>query len=292
MGIFPLAGLLVEGRDPGRRRISSAGAGGYKFMLVMGLIGAAADLRLHDPGHLAHASSASTAAQRHARTSRPGHDVPLLILAGRRHRRSASPTCPTRSSARRPDVRALRFEHFVEPTRLLPERIDARRVQRLASPSVSTVVGRRSASSLAYLWYWQGQAARHGLTERNKARPRPATRCSRTSTTSTTSTPTSSSAASRARSPGPSYWFNQNVIDGVVNGVGDGARSQPASASTTTSTRASSTASSTARARPPRARGQVLRKHPDRQGPAVRRLPVRCGAAVLAAIFVVIVKSE
>ena len=112
----------------------------------------------------------------------------------------------------------LRFEHFVEPTfDYFPHRRPRRR-------STCAVVALHRAGvgsarhGLLGLAYCAVQRARpHGITERNERRAAvPATRSSSTSTTSTASTPTSSSAASRARSPGPTYWFNQNVIDGIV----------------------------------------------------------------------------
>ena len=80
------------------------------------------------------------------------------------------------------------------------------------------------------------------------------------------------------------YWFNQNVIDGVVNGVGTASPVEAGGASTTTSTRASSTASSTARAPAPRAAARSsARSRPARSSSTA---PLFLGAAVLAGIFV------
>ena len=84
------------------------------------------------------------------------------------------------------------------------------------------------------------------------------------------------------------YWFNQNVLDGVVNGAGDGVGAVGRRSSTSTSTRASSTASSTA--------SGAVAEEPARSCAASR--PARSSstppsssprAAVLAGIFVIVV---
>ena len=74
-----------------------------------------------------------------------------------------------------------------------------------------------------------------------------------------TSTPTSSSAASSDPIAQGAYWFNQNVIDGVVNGVGHRRPARRPSSSTTSSTSGSSTAPSTAPASSAEGGGGVLR---------------------------------
>ena len=86
-------------------------------------------------------------------------------------------------------------------------------------------------------------------------------------------------------------WVNQNVIDGVVNlrrraapvDGGQWVYTYIDQGVVDTIVNGSGAAAEGS--------GQILRKHPDRQGAAVRRLPVR-GATVLAAIFVVIVSAN
>ena len=100
---------------------------------------------------------------------------------------------------------------------------------------------------------------------------------------------TSSSAASRARSPGR-HWFNQNVIDGVVNGVGARRRRErPVGLQVHRPGRRRRARQRLRRAA--EGAGQVLRKHPDRQGPGSTAPAVR-RATLLAAIFVIIASAS
>ena len=91
----------------------------------------------------------------------------------------------------------------------------------LAVLSVGLVV---RSSSLAVAWLYQHDVRRvPGLTQRNRLAGAGYT-LPGTSTTSTTSTRRSSSRGINGPIARAAYWFNQNVIDGVVNGVGIGAQ--------------------------------------------------------------------
>ena len=214
-----------------------------------------------------------------------GHDRPAVDPRCRRHRaRLRQPARPTSRSATSPTyttaLRALRRADL----RLPDDR--PRRVQLGAGRWC-----RRSLAVLgiflAYQYYWPRQEPAHGLTERSRrsalglhgAReqvlPRPPLHRHH-----------------RRRRQGPDrpgvYWFNQNVIDGVVNGVGDGPG-------------AAGRRASTAR-RPGRRRRRRQRLRRRRRGVAARSCatsrPARSSstppssspaAAVLAGIFVFVV---
>ena len=164
---------------------------------------------LHDPRASTTASSASTARPRAhpARVGPAHHDA--AHHPGRRSRSSpASPTCPTPASL----VASPTAGAALRALRRADQRGTSRRRRRIG-PSSSTPSSRRwiaivlagarrpgcSASPTSGTGKGKGP---HGLTERNKRWPAPATRSSRTSTTSTTSTPTSSSAHQGPDRPG------------------------------------------------------------------------------------------
>jgi NADH-quinone oxidoreductase subunit L len=214
IGLFPAAGFwskdeILAGAD------GLGAPGGYKVMLVMGFIGAFCtaaymtrcvyltffgEPRGHaaDPHHPPHESG-------------PRILVPLYILAG---------FAVIAGFANLPfggDTLELKFEHYLEPVAPYFPEIDHPQFTPWIA-AVSLLLGALGIG-LAYLYYWRG--AFHGATERNKA-----ARAGHTLLVNKyyfdhlyTDVITGSVKGPVARAV---YWFNQNVLDGIVNGVAAG----------------------------------------------------------------------
>jgi NADH-quinone oxidoreductase subunit L len=121
-------------------------------------------------------------------------------------------------SALAPDSVELRFEHFYEPKgAYFP-------IENFSHPGFSLGIALGATAigvlgiALAYLWYWRG-AGPHGITERNRVASAGYTvlvnkyyfdRLYTDVIVGNVKGPVARAV----------YWFNQNVIDGVVNGAG------------------------------------------------------------------------
>jgi NADH-quinone oxidoreductase subunit L len=219
MGIPPLAGFwskdeILAGAN------GLGGSGGYKFALIMGIIGAfctcAYMMRVIWYAFWGEPRGAAAAHPPHE--SGPRIVVPLVILAGFACIVGFSNWPFGHNSF------SLRFEHFVEPTSpYFPSATDPL----FRHPQftwwiaiVSTLVGLVGVS-LAYLWYWRG-AGPHGITTRSKV-----ARAGFVVLENKyyfdflyTDVIVGSIKGPIARA---AYWINQNVIDGVVNLAGKGA---------------------------------------------------------------------
>ena len=165
----------------------------------------------------------------HPHESGPRITVPLLILAGARRRRRlrqppGRPRRPTPSSCASSTSSSPRAPYFPIEN-FSPPRVRARHRPRRH--------GHRPARHRRRLPLVLAGPRPARASPSATGSPAPATRCSRTSTTSTTSTPTSSSAAIKGPIARAAYWFNQNVIDGVVNGAGRRSHRRAAASSTT-----------------------------------------------------------
>ena len=205
--------------------------GGYQVVHGRGHHRRLHDRRLHDPLRLPHLLRRAP--------RRGGRPAPRAARVGPAHRRAAvhprpawpsspaSSTCPTPACSRGcPTAIALRFEHFVRADgRVLPRRCPprARRVQHRRSRSVSTARRRCSASALAYALVLQGPRARTASPS--------ATRLARAGHTVLVNKYYldhlyTDIIAGGIKGPiaRAAYWFNQNVIDGVVNGAGTAGR--------------------------------------------------------------------
>jgi NADH-quinone oxidoreductase subunit L len=212
IGIFPLAGFWSKDEIlSGASQLG--GAGNYRVFMLVGIAGAFmtaaymtrviwltffGEFRGHG----------------HPHESGPRITVPLWILATL----GVFAGLVNLPSALSPDSVALRFEHYFEPKGDYFPTID------FAHPTFSfgialgsTIIG-LTGVALAYLWYWRN-AGPHGLTERNRVAARGYTVLVNKYYFDHLYTDliVGSVKGPVARSV---YWFNQNVIDGVVNGAG------------------------------------------------------------------------
>jgi NADH-quinone oxidoreductase subunit L len=212
IGLFPLAGFWSKDEIlAGASQLG--GAGNYKVFMAVGIAGAFmtaaymtrviwltffGEFRGHG----------------HPHESGPRIVVPLWILAIL----GVTAGLANLPSALSPDSTALRFEHYFEPKGAYFPTIDfSHPTFSLGIAVVSTIIGLLGIT-LAYLWYWRG-AGPHGVTERNRAAARGYTILVNKYYFDYLYTDliVGSVKGPVARA---TYWFNQNVIDGVVNGAG------------------------------------------------------------------------
>ena len=221
IGLFPLAGFWSKDEIlAGAEQLGT----GYQVFMVVGLVGALmtaaymtrcvyltffGEPRGHaaDPDHPPHESG-------------PRIVVPLYILTGLAIVAGLVNIPNSRFLEAVPDGAALRFEHYFEPKGdYFPSAL-----QTFAHPEfnigialVSTVIGLLGIG-LAYAWYFRGRGP-HGITERSKL----ARTGHRVLVEKYYFDWLYTDVIVRAIK-GPiaraAYWFNQNVIDGVVDGAG------------------------------------------------------------------------
>ena len=201
---LPVRRLLVEGRDPRRRARQR-----LRRVPLRRAHRRVHDRGVHDALHLPHLPRRAARQRRASPPARVAAADHRAARVPRRSSRSSPASCRRRccaSSVRRLVRAGVR-----------DQRRHASRLQRRRSrwPVLAAAVARWHRGRPAY--YFRNLGPR-GVAERAGWRTR-ATRSSPTSTTSTTFTPTAWSAASRARSLAATYWFNQNIIDGIVNGA-------------------------------------------------------------------------
>jgi NADH-quinone oxidoreductase subunit L len=114
-----------------------------------------------------------------------------------------------------PDSIELKFEHYVEPTFAFPEEIVHPEFS-WALAIVSTLLA-ATGIFLAYLWYFRDKGP-HGITERSKAAHAGYTFLENKYYLDTLYTDIIA-----ADTKGPlaraAYWFNQNVLDGIIDGA-------------------------------------------------------------------------
>jgi len=194
---------------------ANGGPGGYKFALVIGTLGAfctcAYMTRLIWYTFWGEARGAAKEHTPHE--SGPRIVVPLMILAfGAVF--AGFVNIPEWSWM--PKSLTLRFEHFVEPTSgYFPAITHA--PFNIWIALVSTAVGLLGVG-IAYLWYWK-DAGPHGITERNKAARAGYRLLENKYYLDFLYTDVVAGGLKGPIARG-AYWFNQNVIDGIVNLVG------------------------------------------------------------------------
>jgi NADH-quinone oxidoreductase subunit L len=212
IGIFPLAGFWSKDEIlAGANQLG--GSGHYTVFMAIGIAGAFMTAA-YMTRTIWLTFFGEFRGHGHPHESGPLITVPLWILAVL----GVTAGIVNLPSALAPDSTALRFEHYFEPKGpYFPIENFSHPTFSFAIALGSTLIG-LGGVTLAYLWYWRG-AGPHGITERN--------RLARTGYTVLvnkyyfdwlyTDQIVGSVKGPIARA---TYWFNQNVIDGVVNGAG------------------------------------------------------------------------
>ncbi len=202
------------------------GDGGYKLMLIMGTVGAALTgaYMTRAIWYVFFGERRGASATHDMHENGPRIVVPLMILAGLACVAGFANLPDTGALSWVPDGVALRFEHYVEPTgAYFPGAANG-----FAHPEfnvilalVSTLVG-LAGVGLAYLWFWKDLGP-HRITERNKA-----ARAGYLVLEKKYGLDILYTDIIAGGLKGPvakaTYWFNQNIIDGVVNLVASTAR--------------------------------------------------------------------
>jgi NADH-quinone oxidoreductase subunit L len=260
------------------------GDGGYPLMLIMGTLGAAVTgaYMTRAIWYVFEGEPRGKAAEHELHENGPRIVVPLMILAVGAVLAGFTNIPDSGALSFVPEDLALRFEHFVEPTAAYFPDISHPKFS-LPLALVSTLVGLAGVAA-AYLWYWKGVGL-HGLTERNRYARAGYKVLENKYGLDILYTDIIAGATKGPIARG-AYWFNQNVIDGLVNLVADTARTTGAwvyrridqGVVDTVVTGSGGVAEGS---------GEVLRKAQTGKVQAYGAY-LFLGAAVLAAIFVVI----
>jgi NADH-quinone oxidoreductase subunit L len=226
MGLFPLAGFWSKDEIlAGASQLG--GEGGYKLMLVMGLIGALMTCAYMTRvlWHVFWSEPRGSAAEHTPHESGARITVPLVILAGLALVAGFANLPDTGVFSFVPENVALRFEHFVEPTAAyFPGATD----DAFAHPefsiaiAIATLVLAAVAIGLAYAWFWRG-AGPHGITVRNRA-----ARAGYQLLENKYYLDHLYTGVVAGGTKGPlakaTYWVDQHVVDGMVNLVASASR--------------------------------------------------------------------
>ncbi len=221
MGIPPLAGFWSKDEIlAGANQLG--GPGGYKLMLVMGTVGAfmTCAYMVRCIWLTFHGEPRGAAKEHPPHESGPRIVVPLVILAVMAVVAGFANFPDTGVFSWVPNGFALRFEHFVEPTGAYFPAIAHGDFQ-ITVALISTLVAALGVAA-GYLWYFQNKGP-HGITERNKL-----AHAGHTLLVNKYYLDHLYTDIVAGGTKGPvaraSYWFNQNVIDGIVNGAAQSAR--------------------------------------------------------------------
>jgi NADH-quinone oxidoreductase subunit L len=223
IGIFPFAGFWSKDEILAGA-YGLGGDGGYPLMLIMGFIGAfcTGAYMTRAIYYIFWGERRGASATHDMHENGPRITVPLIILAigsalvGFLNMPAAFTFLPENWT--------LRFEHYIEPTGAyfpaeLPDFSHPEFTLWIAL--LAGVMG-LSAIGLTYAWYWKGLGP-HGITERNKF-----ARAGYKALENKYGLDILYTDYIVGGFKGPiargAYWFNQNVIDGVVNLVGASAR--------------------------------------------------------------------
>jgi len=212
IGIFPLAGFWSKDEIlAGASQLG--GPGHYTAFMVVGIVGA-----LMTAAYMTRVIYLTFFGEYrghgHPHESGPRITVPLWILAVL----GVTAGFANLPAALGPDAVELRFEHFYEPRApYFPAENFAHPEFSLGIALGATLIGLIGIGS-AYLWYWRGLGPQ-GITQRNRV-----ARAGYTLLENKYYFDKLYEGVIVAAFKGPIaravYWFNQNVIDGVVNGAG------------------------------------------------------------------------
>ena len=212
IGIFPLAGFWSKDEIlAGANQLG--GSGHYQVFMFVGIAGAFMTAA-YMTRTIYLTFFGEYRGHGHPHESGPRITIPLWILAAA----GATAGLVNLPSALAPDSTALRFEHYFEPKgAYFPTLHFSHPEFSWAIAIGSTLIG-VTGIALAYLWYFRDLGP-HGITQRNRA-----ARGGYTVLVNKyyfdylyTDLIVGSVKGPVARSV---YWFNQNVLDGIVNGCG------------------------------------------------------------------------
>ncbi len=199
---------------------------GYPFALVMGLMGAVCTCAYMTRAiwYVFFGEPRGKSAEMHLHENGPRIVWPLYILATGAVVAGWTNLPEKVFGVSIPDSLALRFEHFVEPTGdyfpgHLPSFAHPEFVPWIALVSLLAII---VGAGGAYLWYWKGLGP-HGITERNRF-----ARAGYKVLENKYGLDILYTDWIAGSTKGPiakaAYWFNQNVLDGIVNLVGTTAK--------------------------------------------------------------------
>jgi NADH-quinone oxidoreductase subunit L len=224
MGIFPLAGFWSKDEVLAGAN-GLGGPGGYKVMLVMGLIGAflTCAYMTRTIWYTFFGEPRGLSAEHEIHENGPRITVPLIILSGLAVIAGLANIPHSGIFSGVPTNIALQFEHYVEPTgAYFPGAVDAafRHPEFSIGIALASTLVAVVAVLLSYLWYWRGLGP-HGISERNRF-ARFGYQVLENKYYLDWLYTDQITAGVKGPIARASNWVNQNVIDGVVNGVGHG----------------------------------------------------------------------
>ena len=198
------------------------GPGGYKFALIMGLVGAVCTCAYMTRllWYVFWGEPRGKSAEHQLHENGPRIVVPLMILAFLAITAGWTNLPSKVFGIKVPHMFALKFEHYVQPTGAYFPHADLgfrapEFVPWIAAVSLLAII---VGAGSAYLWYWKGKGP-HGITERN-----PVARAGYKVLENKYYLDFLYTDVIAGGTKGPiakaAYWFNQNVIDGLVNLVG------------------------------------------------------------------------
>ena len=203
------------------------GDGGYKLMLVMGLLGAVCTCAYMTRAiwYVFFGEPRGKAAEHELHENGPRIVVPLIILAFMAVVAGWVNLPNSGILGFVPDDFALRFEHYVEPTAAyFPAELDPtfRHPEFTLWIAAASLVAIIIGAGGAYLWFWQRKGP-HGITARNKVARAGFTLLENKYYLDHLYTNIIAGGIKGPVARGAN-WFNQHILDGVVNGVGNAAR--------------------------------------------------------------------
>jgi NADH-quinone oxidoreductase subunit L len=195
---------------------------GYKFALIMGLIGAVCTCAYMTRAiwYVFFGEPRGASAEHELHENGPRIVVPLMILAFGSIVAGWTNLPENIFGVKLPDGLTLRFEHFIEPTgTYFPGHAQSfthpEFVPWIAIVSLFAII---IGAGSAYAWYWRGLGP-HGLTERNKLARAGYKVLENKYGLDILYTDGIAGSVKGPIAKG-AYWVNQNVIDGLVNLVG------------------------------------------------------------------------
>ena len=202
------------------------GDGGYKFAVIMGLVGAVCTCAYMTRAYyyVFMGEPRGKSAEHELHENGPRITVPLMILAAGSIVVGYANLPEKIFGIGVPDSLSLRFEHFIEPTGVYFPSADNNFSHPEFVPWIALVSGLALIIGVgsAYLWYWKGKGP-HGITERNKV-----ARAGYKVLENKYYLDWLYTDVIVGFIKGPfaraTNWFNQNILDGIVNAVGKGAR--------------------------------------------------------------------